>query len=207
LERVTSVAPVWRPMLHALSQVTDLSWHDPGTLDTGMVPWADHRRAAGGSLHAGHRFLRGPSRRSRRSPALGRELLATGGDGPWRDRRSVLQPRNRGTSISAVLAASAELPIHFSHGVIALWSREGQACRCARRRASERSQPRSVRPPLRPRGRRQPCPGGIASDWAVGLRPPGLGSSAVEQWHQALDDAVDRRGAGTDPRPFLIPGP
>ena len=38
LDRLSSVAPVWRPLLRALAEVTSLRWRNPGTRDTEWFP-------------------------------------------------------------------------------------------------------------------------------------------------------------------------
>ena len=38
LDRFSTVARVWRPLLQALGRAVDLCWDDPGTVDTGWFP-------------------------------------------------------------------------------------------------------------------------------------------------------------------------
>jgi hypothetical protein len=103
-----------------------------------------------------------------------------------------------------VLAADAGLPLHFSHGVPALASREGQACAAlADVLLNGLSQDRVRRLFGHAAGRS----GGLDAlppTWAQGLRP-GAALFELEQWRRALDEAHAHRTDGVDVRPLLMP--
>ena len=127
LDRLVGVAPVWRPLVEALDQTVALSWRNPGVADIAWFPGkviTDQRPAA-----ATMAMVSCANPRAEVMEALRwmRELIAL--------RRA--RPEEIAICATAtedlddhflVLAADADLPLHFSHGVPALASREGQAC-------------------------------------------------------------------------------
>jgi hypothetical protein len=103
-----------------------------------------------------------------------------------------------------VLAADAALPVHFSHGVPALSTREGQACAAlADVLLNGLSQDR-MRRLLGHAAGRSGALEDLPRNWAAGLRP-GAGLFEIDHWHRALDDAAASRPEGLDPKPILMP--
>ena len=89
-----------------------------------------------------------------------------------------------------VLASQAGIPIHFSHGIPALSSWEGQSCAALADVLGNGLSQERVRRLMRH------CIGGTTisfpDDWATGL-PPQAGLFTVDQWRRALHSARDRR--------------
>jgi hypothetical protein len=203
LDRLSTVAPIWRLLLQKLGGTIDLCWDDPGTTDTGWFP--------GRIVAEPPPVVSAPEIVSCADPhaevveALRwvRELLATGAAGP--EEIAICAPATEPwDELFLVLAAAAELPIHFSHGVTALSSREGQACGAlADVLLNGLSQDRIRRLFGHAVGSSRAL-AGLPRDWAAGLRP-GARLFAVDQWRQALDDAALGRGDGADPRPLVVP--
>jgi RecB family exonuclease len=103
-----------------------------------------------------------------------------------------------------VLAAGAGLPLHFSHGLPALSTREGQACAAlADILLNGLSQDRLRRFLGHAAGRGRSLKE-LRRDWAAGLRPE-AGLFEIDHWRRALGEAAARRPEGTDPRAILIP--
>ena len=102
-----------------------------------------------------------------------------------------------------VLAADAGLPLHFSHGVPALASREGQACAAlADILLNGLSQDR-VRRLFSHAAAHSRALAELPATWAQGLRP-GAVLFELEQWRRALDEAHARRADRVDVRPLVI---
>ena len=202
LDRLSSVAPVWRPLLQALGRAVDLCWDDPGTADTGWFPGrivaapplavAAPEIVSCADPHAevveALRWVRALSHR--RGTARGDCDLCPGGGTLGR----ALPGSCYGRGIADPL----------SHGVSALSSREGQACGAlADVLLGGLSQDRIRRLFGHAAGSSRAL-AALPRDWAAGLQP-GAGLFAVDQWRQALDDAAVGRGDGADPRPLVVP--
>jgi PD-(D/E)XK nuclease superfamily protein len=103
-----------------------------------------------------------------------------------------------------VLAADAGLPLHFSHGVPALASREGQACAAlADVLLNGLSQDRVRRLFGHAAGHSQGLKD-LPPTWAHGLRP-GAALFDLDQWRRSLEKAHSLRSDGVDVRPMLTP--
>ena len=203
LDCLVSIAPVWRPLLQALVEKVDLSWRNPGTTDIGWFPGkviTDQCPAA-----ATMAIVSCTNPRAEVVEALRwmRELVAT--------RRA--RPEEIAICATAtedwdehflVLAAHADLPLHFSHGVPALASREGQACGAlADVLLNGLSQDRIRRLFGHAAGRSRALRD-LPQSWALGLQP-GAALFELDQWRRALDEATCRRSDAIDPRPILTP--
>ncbi|MFC5323631.1 PD-(D/E)XK nuclease family protein [Bradyrhizobium oligotrophicum] len=203
LDRVVWVAPVWRPLLIALAQQVPLIWRNPGDPD---VAWF------AGELGSDPRPTPAPpeivscaSPRAEAVEALRwiRELIASGRARP--DEIAVCATATEGwDDHMLVLTADSGLPVHFSHGVPALASREGQTCAAlADVLLNGLSQDRVRRLLGRAVGRSRGLDA-LPPTWAQGLRP-GAALFELEQWRRALDEAHARRTDGVDVRPLLMP--
>jgi len=201
LDRVVRVAPVWRPLLNALARNVAVSWRNPGGSD---VAWfagdvdVDPRPTS-----AVPEIISCATPQAEAIEALRwmRELISSGharpeevavcatATGDWDDHL-------------LVLASDAGLPLHFSHGVPALASREGQACAAlADILINGLSQDRVRRLFGHAIGSKL---GNFPSSWAQGLQP-GAALFQLDQWRRALDEAHPRRTDGLDVRPMLTP--
>ncbi|WP_316228525.1 PD-(D/E)XK nuclease family protein [Bradyrhizobium sp. SZCCHNR2023] len=203
LDRVGRVAPVWRPLLLALAPQVPLAWRNPGDPDpawfTGEL-LSDAR-----PIPASPEIVSCASPRAEAVEALRwiRELIASGRARP--DEIAVCATATEDWDDHMVaLAADAGLPLHFSHGMPALASREGQACAAlADVLLNGLSQDRVRRLFGHVAGRSRSLDV-LPQTWAQGLRP-GAALFELEQWRRALDEAHTHRVDGVDVRPLLIP--
>ncbi len=203
LDRVVRVASVWRPLLIALARQAPLTWRNPGDPDaawfTGELG-SDPRPTP-----ASPDIVSCASPRAEAVEALRwiRELIASGRARP--DEIAVCATATEDwDDHMLVLAADAGLPLHFSHGMPALASREGQACAAlADVLINGLSQGRVRRLFGHAAGRSRGL-NALPPSWAQGLRP-GAALFELEQWRRALDEAHAHRTDGVDVRPLLIP--
>lgn len=203
LDSLVAVASVWRPLIEALGQTLDLSWRNPGGPDIAWFPGkiiTDQRPAAAAMV-----ILSCTNPRAEVVEALRwmRELIAS--------RRA--QPAEIAICAPAtedfddhflVLAAHADLPLHFSQGVPALALREGQACGALTDVLLNGLSQDRIRRLLGHAAGRSRALQNLPRSWALGLQP-GAALFELDQWRRALDDASRRRTDGVDPRPILTP--
>ncbi|RWQ22773.1 MAG: PD-(D/E)XK nuclease family protein [Mesorhizobium sp.] len=204
LDGVVSVAPVWRrPLLQALNGVVPLAWHNPGAMDINWFPGeitTDQRPTAGAM-----EVVSCANPRAEVVEALRwmRELIASGRAKP-EDIAICATSVGEWDEHFLVLAADADLPLHFSHGVPALASREGQACGAlADVLLNGLSQDRVRRLFSHAAGRSRALQD-LPRSWALGLQA-GAALFELDQWLRALDVASGLRTDGVDPRPILTP--
>ena len=127
LDRLVRVAPVWRPLLLALTREVRVVWRNPGDPDPPGSPASLPSIARPTS--APPEIVSCASPRAEAVEALRwvRELIASGRARP--DEIAVCATATEDwDDHMLVLAADAGLPLHFSHGVPLLASREGQVC-------------------------------------------------------------------------------
>ncbi len=124
LDRLVGIAPVWRPLLTSLAEKVPLSWSNPGATDTGWFPGqivVDERQPAA--------FLSMISCANPRAEVVDalrwmRELIASGRAQPEEIAICATATEDWDDHF-LVLITDADLPLHFSHGVPVLASREG----------------------------------------------------------------------------------
>ena len=204
LEGVVNVAPVWRSLLQSLAENgVPVTWRDPGPSDRtwfigeAVVP----ARTPCAALEVV--TCANPRAEAVEALRWTRELIASGRARPDEIAICAASPRDWDSHM-AVLAADAELPLHFPHGLPALDSREGQACAAlADVLVDGLSQDRVRRLIVHAAGR---CAAlaELPTTWARGIEP-GAGLFELHYWRRALDEAVVRRDDGVDVRPILMP--
>ena len=203
LDRVMSIAPVWRPLLDALAGIVELTWRTPDPADRTWFRGSLVEQAPVPGLPVEIVSCGNPRAEAIESLRWLRELLASGRARP--EEVAIAAPATElWDEEFLVLAASAGLPLHFSHGVPALSTREGQACAAlADVLLSGLSQDRMRRLLGHTAGRGQAVKD-LRRDWAAGLRPE-AGLFEVDHWRRALDEATAHRPEGSDPKPILLP--
>jgi hypothetical protein len=203
LDGVVSVAPVWRPLLQALNEIVALAWRNPGATDISWFPGeinTDQRPTAGDT-----EVVSCANPRAEVVEALRwmRELIASG----WAKPQEIAicaTSMDEWDEHFLVLAADADLPLHFSHGVPALASRDGQACGAlADVLLKGLSQDRVRRLFSQAAGRSRALQE-LPRNWALGLQTDAA-LFELDQWLRALDEASLLRTDDIDPRPILIP--
>lgn len=162
LDRVVSVAPVWHPLLQALNATVPVSWHSPGATDIscpGKVTTDQPRTAAVIEMVS----CANPAAEVVEALRWMRELIASGRARP-EEISICATSTGEWDEHFLVLAADADLPLHLSHGVPALASREGQACGVAWRRSVEWPQSGSPAPALQSYRGPEPCLATLAAE-------------------------------------------
>jgi PD-(D/E)XK nuclease superfamily len=203
LDRLLNVAPVWRPLIQTLGETVELSWRDPGTTDRGWFPGEVIIEAPPSPAPTEIVSCADPHAEVVESLRWVRELLASGCAKP--DEIAICATSTEPWDEHfLVLAASAQLPIYFSHGVPALSTGEGQACAALTDVLLNGLSQDRVRRLLGHSAGRGPALAELPQNWAAGLRPEAA-LFERDQWRRALDEAVARRADGLDPKPTLMP--
>jgi hypothetical protein len=201
LENVVDVEPVWRPLLIALARQLDVRWIAVGDADRSWFPG----RLLPPVPHLPHN-MRGELCSDPRAEVVEalrwtRELLSRGSV-LARDIAITAASPSAWDEHVLVLASQAGIPIHFSHGIPALSSWEGQSCAALADVLGNGLNQERVR-----RLMRHCSPGPsflLPEDWAAGL-PPQAGLFTVEQWRRALHSARDRRSDPDAAEQSLMP--
>jgi len=188
LEGLVDVEPVWRPLLVALSAHLEVSWSAPAKLGRDWfpgqvsVPTTESPKVIRGELIADPRAevveaLRW-ARQLLSSGVSASDIAITAASTPTWDEHM------------QVLAGHAELPIHFSHGLPALGSWEGQSCAALADVLGNGISQERVRRLLAHSSSTEAA--AVPADWAAGL-PRKAGLLNVDQWRRALSYARDHR--------------
>jgi hypothetical protein len=203
LDHVVRVAPVWRPLLNVLARDVRLTWRNPGPAD--LAWFAGGVDCASRPAPAEPEIISCATPRAEAIEALRwmRELIASGRARPEEIAICATATEDWDDHM-LVLAADAGLPLHFSHGVPALASREGQACAAlADVLLNGLSQDRVRRLFGHAAGHSQGLRG-LPPTWAQGLQAAAA-LFELDQWRRSLDEAHNRRSDGVDVRPMLTP--
>lgn len=182
LDRLVDVDPVWRPLLITLASRINVSWTAVGVADRSWFPGVvtvieqTTARQIEGDLCAD------PRGEVVEALRWARELLSRG-EVAAADIGIVAASPATWDEHMLVLSREAKLPIHFSHGLPALSTWEGQGCAAlADILVNGLSQDRIRRLLHRAAS---PAAELLPSDWAAGLRRR-AGLFTVGQWRQAL---------------------
>jgi hypothetical protein len=127
LHGLIDIDPVWRPLIAALAGVVEITWRAPDASERAWFPGTLEIAAPAATVTAAGHICADPRAEAVEALRWARELLSGGGI-PACD--IALTTASPGAWDDHVLALSREagLPLHFSHGVPALSTREGQAC-------------------------------------------------------------------------------
>ncbi|TIQ37184.1 MAG: PD-(D/E)XK nuclease family protein [Mesorhizobium sp.] len=125
--RLISIDPVWRPLIKALAAVVEITWDAPGTHDRSWFPGTIVFTTRSPSQDLICDVCADPRAEVVEALRWARELLS---DGKTQASDIAITSADLGAwdDHMLVLAADAELPIHFASGVSALSTRAGQAC-------------------------------------------------------------------------------
>lgn len=201
LERLIDVDAVWRPLLIALAARVDVAWTAVGAADRSWFPGTVTL-----SEEATPRTLAGdlcadPRAETVEALRWARDLLSRGSIAAA-DIAIVAASPATWDEHMLVLSRDADLPVHFSHGLPALSTWEGQGCAAlADILVNGLSQDR-VRRLLRRSSSR--ASDSLPSDWSAGL-PRRAGLFTVEQWRQSLAAARARRQEPEAAERVLLP--
>lgn len=196
------VDPIWHPLVAGIAEFTEVSWENP---THSAHPWfkgAIRRRVPAGPAAISAEASADPRSEVVEALRWARHLLASGKVKAEEIAIAATSPKGWDDHF-LVLSASADLPLHFSHGIPALSTLDGQACAAlADILTSGLSQERVWRlirrlPPA-PFGTRLP------GDWSAGL-PREATLKTLEHWRYALATARPRREGGDLTEQILLP--
>lgn len=202
LDGIVDVDPVWRPLLDEIACFTELSWDAPAQAETSWFKGIVHRRTAAAPANLLAEASADPKSEVVESLRWARQLLSSG------------QAKAEEVAISATstpdwddhflaYANDAGLPLHFSHGVPALSTPEGQACAAlADILTNGLSQERVWR--LFRRLPARPFLSTIPEDWFSSI-PRSAGLKTMDQWREALIVGRSHRAAGILAETILLP--
>src|SRR5216684_6641285 len=201
LDKLVDVEPLWRPLLTALSAQLEVSWAATVELDRGWFPGRVSLAepaaptAMRGELCADPRAevveaLRWTRELLSRGDASAGDIAITGAATPAWDEHIL------------ALARQAGIPVHFSHGLPALNSWEGQSCAALADVLGNGLNQERVRRLLMHSS--SSAMGALPDDWAAGL-PQQAGLFTVDQWRRALQSARGRRSDPDAAERTLIP--
>ncbi len=201
LSGVVEVDPLWRPLLNDLARVTDLTWQLPEPVEQ---PWfiGTIRKKAAAPVRTSAEASADPKSEVVEALRWTRQLLATG-EVRAQDIAIVATSTQDWDDHFLAYTRSAGLPLHFSHGVPALSTPEGQACAAlADVLANGLNQERIWR--LIRRLPARPFAGLLPPDWFAAI-PRSAGLRSLDQWREVMAAARPRRANGELAEQILLP--
>ncbi|UVK48394.1 PD-(D/E)XK nuclease family protein (plasmid) [Mesorhizobium sp. AR07] len=202
LSGLVDVDPLWRPLLNKLARVTDLTWELSVPVEQPWFRGSIQRRAATTPVCTSAEASADPKAEAIEALRWTRQLLATGR----------VQAQDIAIAATATqdwddhflaYARSAGLPLHFSHGIPALSTPEGQACAAlADILGNGLNQERVWRMIRRLPAR--PFAGLLPPDWFAAV-PRNAGLRSLDQWREVLAAARPQRADGELVEQVLFP--
>ncbi len=202
LDGIVEIDAVWRGLLNEIARFTEVCWDLPGQSEQPWFRGTLRRRAAVGPVSVSAEVSADPKSEVVEALRWVRQLLASS------------QAKAEEIAIAATstpdwddhflaYVRNAGLPLHFSHGVPALSTPEGQACAAlADTLTSGLSQERVWR--LFRRLPTRPFMGTLPEDWFAAI-PRSAGLKTLDQWRAALVAARPHRAAGALAETILLP--
>jgi hypothetical protein len=200
LQNVVDVDPVWQPLLIALARQQDVCWIAVGDVDRSWFPGRLVPSEPHPPLNTRGELCSDPRAEVVEALRWARELLSRGNI-PASDIAITTASPLVFDEHMLVLASQAGIPIHFSHGIPALSSWEGQSCAALADVLGNGLSQERVRRLIR---HSSPTTFSLPEDWAKGL-PPQAGLFTVDQWRRALRSARDKRSDGDAVENSLMP--
>jgi hypothetical protein len=200
LDGLVDVDPIWRPLLIALASRIDVSWVTAGVSDRSWFPGTVTVREKKPPQRIVGELCADPRAEVVEALRWARELLSSG-NVPAADIAIVAASPATWDEHMLVLSRNANLPIHFSHGLPALETWEGQGCAALADVLVNGLSQDSVRRLLR---YARSITESLPSDWAAGL-PRRAGLFSVTQWRQALISTRSRRREPDRTERVLLP--
>lgn len=189
-QHIVWIAPVWRGLVAALGEVTSvtgLSSDEPRAAPATATTWicADPHAEVVEALRWARELI-----------ATGRArpeeiAIATAAPGPWDESMQTL-------------VASAELPVHFSHGTPILSTVDGQACAALAELLGQGLSQERVRRWLAHSAGRCAALAALPEHPLAGVRAQ-VHLNDLTQWRRALDLAAAQRTYGARPALSLLP--
>ncbi|MET4239751.1 PD-(D/E)XK nuclease family protein [Bradyrhizobium sp. RT10b] len=202
LSGIVEVDPVWRSLLNEIARVTELSWDLPECVEQpwfkGLIRRKEHMRPVLTSAEVSA----DPKSEVVEALRWARRLLSTG-NVKAHDIAIAATATQDWDDHFLAYARSADLPVHFSHGIPALSTPDGQACAAlADILYNGLSQERVWR--LIRRLPARPFAGSLPEDWFTGI-PRSAGLRTFEQWRESLVASRPRRAAAELAEQCLLP--
>ena len=197
---VPDIKPIWRPLVMRLCDVLPVRWIASSHSRRSWFPGQREIRPAGSSSLSSADVCADPRSEVREALRWARARMAEDGIDPNEIAIAAASPTAWDDAF-LVLSREAGLPVHFSHGVPALATREGQTCAALadillRGLSQERVRLLFARvPPERQQ---------IPLDWAKGLRR-NAGLTTPQLWQHALEQARAERADGDIAERTLLP--
>lgn len=198
LHGLLDVDPVWRPLVCALGNQTQVTWNPAGEADrgwfTGTVQPPPHAPLAPVAV-----VCADPHAEVVEALRWARSLMASGV--PAADIAIAALSPDTWDEPMLVLSRTADLPVHFTHGISALECADGQACAALADLLLRGLSQSRVRRLLRRAPRAMV---GLPDDWWTGLRRS-AGLFTPAQWETALRAARPERASGAAAEHALLP--
>jgi hypothetical protein len=204
LEPRLHIAMVWRELLSALGEYVRVSWREPATQDIRWFPGeVQLHRASPTTSQMKSVSCADPRAEVVESLRWARELIASGKAHP-KDIAICAASTESWDEHFVTLTRSATLPVHFSNGIPALVTREGQACAALASVLLRGLSQERIRRLIAQVAARAPALASLPANWARGLaREAAL--FRLEEWRHALAAAWGRDSERSDPTPTLWP--
>ena len=202
VQDVPDIKAVWRPLIQALCDVVPVRWiasqHSERTWFAGVI----ETRSSGAASLLSADLCADPRSEVREALRWARALVTAGKASPDEIAISAASPAAWDDAF-LVLSREAGLPVHFTHGIPALATREGQACASLadillRGLSQERVRFLFARLP------RSPAKESLPADWAKGLRRSAA-LTTPRLWRHALEQARGERANGDLTERVLLP--
>ncbi|MDQ0333307.1 RecB family exonuclease [Mesorhizobium sp. YL-MeA3-2017] len=202
LSGLGDVDPLWQPLVNELARVTDFTWELPTPVEQTWFRGSIRKKPATTPARTTVEASADPKSEVIEALRWTRQLLASG-EVHAKDIAIAATSTQDWDDHFLAYARSAGLPLHFSHGVPALSTPEGQACAAlADILANGLNQERVWR--LVRRLPVHPFAGQIPSDWFVAI-PRGAGLRSLDQWREVLAAARPQRRGGELGEQILLP--
>jgi hypothetical protein len=193
LAGMVDVDPIWRPLVAGLAGFTQISWENPTQTSHPWFKGAIRQRFSVRTAKISAEVSADPRSEVIEALRWARHLLSSGKVRAEEIAIAATSPKGWDDHFLA-LSASAELPLHFSHGIPALSTRDGQACAALAdiltRGLSQERVWRLIRglPPA-------PFAKTLPQDWSAAL-PREAALVTLDQWRHVLAAARPRRESG-----------
>lgn len=202
IQDVANIQAVWYPLIQALCDVVPVRWIASQHSRRDWFSGETQTRPSGTVLLSSADLCADPRNEVRESLRWARALVADGKAAPHEVAISAASP-SAWDDAFLVLSREAGMPVHFTHGIPALATREGQACAALadillRGLSQERVRLLFARLP------RSPAKENVPSDWAKGLRRSAALTSPT-LWRHALEQTRDERANGDLAERTLLP--
>jgi hypothetical protein len=200
IHEVPDIKPVWRQFVVQLCDVVPVRWIASSHSRRSWFPGQTETVPAGSSLLVAADVCADPRSEVREALRWARARIAEDGIPPEEIAITAASPTTWDDTF-LVLAREAGLPLHFSHGIPALATREGQTCAALadillRGLSQERVRLLLARVP--------PARENIPLDWAKGLRRSAA-LTTPRLWQHALESARAERADGDVAERTLLP--